>query len=790
MPHPSDVEQKLGFDQIRAKLKSLSLSSLGTTRVDEMLFLTDSSKVTHLLRQVFEFKQLLERGDSFPSNHYVDPAALFARASLEGNFLDEQDFLQIAYSLQTILTCRDYLAKNQEYYPVLFQLTEPVHVSNAFVKQIHTVIDDAGHVRDSASTELARVRRKLREEQSRSRKLIDQVYRQAVEQQWVPEGALPTIRGGRLVIPVLAEYKRKLKGFIQDESATGQTVFMEPAEVLEANNEIRDLEHSEKREVIRILMQLTDALRAEIPRLQLAYRFLGWIDFIRAKAKLALELEAELPEMVSSPAIRWMNARHPLLYMSLKGKRELVPLNIDLTEADRFLLVSGPNAGGKSVCLKTVGLLQYMLQCGLLIPASPDSKAGIFDDLFIDIGDQQSIENDLSTYSSHLKNMAHFVRFGNGKTLVLMDELGSGTDPNFGGAIAQAILQALLKKRVWGVATTHYYNLKLFAGQQQGIRNAAMRFDERNMVPLYTLDIGKPGSSFALEIAQKTGLPEDILAAASSLAGSELVGFETLVRNLEQERNALTEKTKQLNKQDADLKVLLKKYELLSGELEEKKKQILNKAKEEASNLLAETNREIEKTIRHIRENQAQKQETSKVRKNLEVLSQKVLRQEEEQKQKAPTGQLKAGDRVRLVGQDGSGVVLSVKGKAAIVQFGELKSTIAVSKLERASLSKADAVAERKLRSVGLSLHEKRAVYSSILDVRGKRVDEVVPLLDQFMDTSVLLSQGEVKILHGKGEGVLRKVIREQLRKYKQVASVADEHVERGGDGITVVVLK
>jgi len=498
MPHPSDVELKLGFDQIRAKLKSLCLSSLGTARVDEMLFLTDSSKVTHLLRQVFEFKQLLERGDSFPSNYYVDPAAWFARASLEGNYLDEQDFLQIAYSLQAILACRDYLVKNQEYYPVLFQLTEPVHVSNAFVKQIHTVIDDAGHVRDSASTELARVRRKLREEQSRSRKLIDQVYRQAVEQQWVPEGALPTIRGGRLVIPVLAEYKRKLKGFIQDESATGQTVFMEPAEVLEANNEIRDLEHSEKREVIRILMQLTDALRAEIPQLQLSYRFLGWIDFIRAKAKLALELDAELPEVVSLPAIRWMNARHPLLYMSLKGKRELVPLNIDLTEADRFLLVSGPNAGGKSVCLKTVGLLQYMLQCGLLIPVSPDSKAGIFDDLFIDIGDQQSIENDLSTYSSHLKNMAHFLEFGNSKILVLMDELGSGTDPNFGGAIAQAILQALLKKRVWGVATTHYYNLKLFAGQQQGIRNAAMRFDEKNMVPLYTLDIGKPGSSFAL----------------------------------------------------------------------------------------------------------------------------------------------------------------------------------------------------------------------------------------------------------------------------------------------------
>ncbi|MBL7845230.1 MAG: Smr/MutS family protein [Cyclobacteriaceae bacterium] len=790
MPHPNDVEQKLGFDQIRSKLKSFSLSALGSAHVDEMLFLNDSTKIKHLLQQVFEFKQILERGDAFPSNHYVDPAAFFTRASLVGNYLDEQDFLQIAYSLQTILTCRDYLVKNQEYYPVLFQLTEPVRVSGAYVKQIHSVIDDAGLVRDSASTELSRIRRKLREEQGRSRKLIDQVFRQAVAQQWVPEGALPTIRGGRLVIPVLAEYKRKLKGFIQDESATGQTVFMEPAEVLEANNEIRDLEHAERREVIRILIQLTDKLREEIPQLQLAYRFLGWIDFIRAKAKLALELQAELPDVVPTPALRWMNARHPLLYMSLKGKRELAPLTIDLTEADRFLLVSGPNAGGKSVCLKTVGLLQYMLQCGLLIPVSPDSKAGIFDDLFIDIGDQQSIENDLSTYSSHLKNMAHFVQHGNGKTLVLLDELGSGTDPNFGGAIAQAILQTLLKKHVWGVATTHYYNLKLFAGQQQGIRNAAMRFDEKNMVPLYQLDIGKPGSSFALEIAQKTGLPREILEAAGHLAGSELVGFETLVRNLEQERNALAEKTRQLSKQDAELKVLLEKYETLSGELELKKKQILNKAKEEASNLLAETNREIEKTIRHIRENQAQKQETSKVRKNLEVLTQKVSRQQEVPKQKLPAGPIKAGDRVRLIGQVGTGLVLSVKGKNAMVQFGELKSTIAVSKLESAVQSTPETATERKLRSVGISLHDKRAVYSSVLDVRGKRVEEVVPLLDQFMDTSVLLSQGEIKILHGKGEGVLRKVIREQLKKYKQVASVADEHVERGGDGITVVVLK
>ncbi|MBX2962419.1 MAG: Smr/MutS family protein [Cyclobacteriaceae bacterium] len=789
MPFPNDVEIKLGFDQIRSKLKSLSLSALGSHRVGLMSFLNDYETIVLQLQQVHEFKELLDRSETFPSNHYIDPESFFQRASLAGNYLDAPDFLQLAYSLQTILAVRDYLVKNKEYFPVLYELTVPVGITGAFAKQIQQVIDESAQVRDSASSELARLRRKLRDEQSRSRKLIDQIYRHAIAQQWVPDGALPSIRGGRLVIPVLAENKRKLKGFIQDESATGQTVYIEPAEVLEINNEIRDLEHAERREVIRILIELTDRLREELPVMHTAFSFLGTIDFIRAKALLAIELDAVLPQVDSKPAIKWMNARHPLLYLNLKGKRQLVPMTIDLTDTERFLLVSGPNAGGKSVCLKTVGLLQFMLQCGLLIPLSPDSNTGIFRDLFIDIGDQQSIENDLSTYSSHLKNMAHFLQYGNGNTLVLLDELGAGTDPNFGGAIAQAILQALLKRGVWGVATTHYYNLKLFAGQQPGIRNGAMRFDEANMVPLFQLDIGKPGSSFALEIAQKTGLPTDLLNVAGELAGSELVGFETMIRDMERARTALSESEKELKRKDEELKAQLRKYNAITTELETKKKQILDKAKQEANNLLAETNREIEKTIRHIRENQAQKQETSRVRKNLNELSKKIRSQPEIQKVKT-SGVVKPGERVRIIGQDGSGVVLSVTGKNAIVQFGEFKSTVAMSKLVHASGTKAEPVVTRSKSSTGLSLHEKRAGYNPLLDVRGKRAEEVTALLDQFMDTAVLLSQAEVKILHGKGEGVLRKIIRDQLKKNKHVASVADEHVERGGDGITVVVLK
>ncbi|HEY3430008.1 MAG TPA: Smr/MutS family protein, partial [Cyclobacteriaceae bacterium] len=617
----------------------------------------------------------------------------------------------------------------------------------------------------------------------------DQVYRQAIEQEWVPEGALPTIREGRLVIPILAEHKRRMKGFILDESASGQTVFMEPTEVLEANNEIRDLEHAQKREVIRILKQLTDEIRTHLPELQVAYLFLAQIDFIRAKAKLAIDLHAELPVLKPTPVVKWRKARHPLLFMSLKGKREIIPLDIELADKERMLLVSGPNAGGKSVCLKTVGLLQYMLQCGLLIPLSPDSTAGIFQGIFIDIGDQQSIENDLSTYSSHLKNMAFFLKNATDQSMVLMDELGSGTDPNFGGAIAQSILHSLLKKRVWGVATTHYYNLKLFAGQQEGIRNAAMRFDDKNLVPLYILDIGKPGSSFALEIARKTGLPKEAMEEAEQLIGQELLGFESLIKNLEQEKNELTKKVKDLENKEQSLKSLLSKYDSLTTELESRKKEIIDKAKLEANSLLRETNKEIEKTIRHIRENQAERKETLKVRKNLQELSKKVVHQPVK-KQGIEQGPIQEGDRVRIFGQDSNGVVLAIQGKNAIVQFGEIKSTISLSKLEKATGHHITSNVVKKMQSIGVKLHERQSRFNSTLDVRGKRVDEVGPLLEQFIDDAILLGHGEVKVLHGKGEGVLRKVVREQLKRYKQIASFGDEHVERGGDGITVVVIK
>jgi DNA mismatch repair protein MutS2 len=787
MIYPNEFEDKLGFVQIRQKLKGYCLSDAGAAWVDRMRFSTEVDFIRILLKQSLEFLQILEKGEPFPSRYFFDPAEWIQKITLEGNWLEADEFLNLAYSLETIIACKKFLNKSHEIYPELYKLAEPVAVTTALAQSVFVKIDDKAQVRDSASADLGRIRKKLREEQIRLRKIADQIFRTAVEEKWVPEGALPTIREGRVVIPIQAEHKRKLKGFILDESATGQTVFMEPTEMLDANNEIRDLEHSEKREVIRILRELTDEFRQQLPLLRSAFQFLAQIDFIRAKAKFSQEINAEHPVIEKQPEMVWYNAKHPLLYLSLKGKRDIVPLNIELDQQDRLLLVSGPNAGGKSVCLKTVGLLQYMVQCGLLIPVSERSRVGIFQNILLDIGDQQSIENDLSTYSSHLRNMKTFIEHANSKSLVLMDELGSGTDPNFGGAIAQAILEELLRKHVWGLATTHYYNLKLFAGQRQGIRNAAMRFDDMNLVPLYILDIGKPGSSFALEIARKIGLPQQTLQEAEKLVGKDLAGFEKLVRSLEKEKQLLSEKTKKLERQESEMKQALTKYQSLSTDIETRKKDIINKAKEEASNLLKDTNREIEKTIRHIRANQAQKLETQKVRKNLQNLTQRVEPVIKEEK-RSPD-ELKEGDRVRIIGQDSSGVILSIQGKNATVQFGELKSVAKIDKLEKITGAIEKEMASR-LRTSGINVYEKRSNFSETLDVRGKRVDEVIPLLDQFMDTAILLGQGELKVLHGKGEGVLRKVVRDHLKRYKEVASMNDEHVERGGDGITIVVLK
>ncbi len=787
MVFPVEIEQRLGFDQIRSRLVNYCQGPLGIQQVAHMQFSSSYQHVQTLLQQNFEFKLILESETGFPSAQHSSTDEHFDRAAIEGSYLEEEAFQQIIKSLEAISACKDFFKQREDSYPALFNLSLAVPDLSVLIKNLQAKFDDQGHVRDNASAALSKIRKELQAEQQKVKRLMDQLFRHAVGQGWVADGVSAAIRDGRLVIPVLAEHKRKIKGIIVDESATGQTIYMEPAEVLEANNEIRDLAHAERREVIQILKELTTVLRIHLPEIFPAFHFLGVMDFTRAKGKFSHDIKAEMPTVKNGPDLNWLHARHPLLYLSLKGKREIVPLTIDLTFDNPFLLISGPNAGGKSVCLKTVGLIQYMVQCGLLPSLHDKSTVGIFNSIFLDIGDQQSIENDLSTYSSHLKNMNFFIQQSDNRTLVLMDELGSGTDPNFGGGISESILTDLTQKKVWGIATTHYYNLKLFASNHSGIRNGAMQFDQRKLEPLFKLEIGKPGSSFALEIARKTGLPSATLARAEKIIGAELTGLETLMKSVAEEKQWIEKKKQEIGQNEKKLHEALTRYEALSTQLEGKKKEIINKAKEEASLLLSDTNREIEKTIRHIRENKAEKNETRKARMGLQTLVSKVQATPGETVTEKEI--ITEGDKVRLIGQEVSGTVLSIKEDNAVVQFGDLRSNVKLNKLVRSDLAEVNPTTTRA-RSMGIDIMRKQSTFNTTLDVRGKRVEEIIQVLDQFIDDAILLGQSQLKILHGKGEGVLRKVIREHLKKTKQVVSLADEHVERGGAGITVVVLK
>jgi len=787
MTFPFEIEQRLSFDQIRLKLTNYCQGPLGVQQVHQIKFSSSYSYVLTLIRQNLEFKLVLESGKEFPTTVHQSPDEHFKRAAIEGSYLEEEAFQQIIRSLVIIADCKHFFLQNQDSYPELFKISSEISHPGNLIKNLRDKFDDHGQIRDSASVELSKIRKSLHAEQRRVKRLMEQLFRNAADQGWVPDGVSAAVRDGRLVIPVLAEHKRKIKGFVVDESATGQTVYLEPAEVLEANNEIRDLQHAERREVIKVLKELTSLLRIHLPALHASFHFLGVIDFTRAKAKFSIEIMAEMPHLKDYPDLNWLHARHPLLYLSLKGKREVVPLTIDLTNQHPFLLISGPNAGGKSVCLKTVGLIQYMVQCGLLPSLHEKSSVGIFSNIFLDIGDQQSIENDLSTYSSHLKNMNYFIHHSDSRTLILMDELGSGTDPNFGGGISESILTELTQRKVWGVATTHYYNLKVFASNHSGIRNGAMQFDTKKLEPLFKLEIGKPGSSFALEIARKTGLPKTTLARAEEIIGTELTGLETLMKTVAEEKQQLENRRRDVDLREKKMKDTLAHYEALLKELEGKKKEIISKAKEEASLLLKETNREIEKTIRHIRENKAEKKETRKVRQGLQTFVSKVQTQKAETEMKDV--KIGIGDHVRMIGQEVSGIVLSIKADTAIVQFGDLRSAVNRKKLIRSDLLVVNKTIPQA-RSLGIDVMRKQSSFITTLDIRGKRVEEVIPILDQFIDDALLLGKSELKILHGKGEGVLRKVVRDHLKKVKQIVSITDEHAERGGDGITVVVLK
>lgn len=790
-------------------LNDFCLSEMGEEFVQKLRFINQFEQVKKLLGQTEEFRQILLFGKPFPAQNYFNLTPELERIRIPGTYIEQEWLFNLKSSLETVFDVLQYIeVLDVEKFPLIKSLASDLVVGRRLLRRIEQIIDDRGNIRDDASENLRDIRQRLIRLSADIDKSIRQVFVQAKKNGWVNPNDEITMRNGRLVIPVPATFKRKIRGFIHDESATGQTVYIEPADALEANNEVKELENAERREIIRILTVFTDELRPEIDNLLEAYRFLGLVDFIRAKARLAVEIEAGLPILNEKPIVEWWAAKHPLLFLAhKKQKKTIEPLTIKLTGEQRILIISGPNAGGKSVCLKTVGLLQYMLQCGLLIPVRETSETGIFKDIFIDIGDEQSIENDLSTYTSHLRNMKFFSLKAGKNSLFLIDEFGTGTEPQLGGAIAEAVLEHLNFKQAFGVITTHYSNLKLLANKTPGLVNGAMLFDTRLMQPLFRLQIGNPGSSFAFEIAKKTGFPWFILKNATKKVGKAQLKFDEQLQQLEIEKKELADKQAEILKKENKLTAIAEKYEKMLAELETSKSSIIKDARNEAKSIISESNKLIENTIREIKEANADKEKTKIIReKHKESVEKIVVEKPVEEPKPAPEKNQKkkpeaekhperifVGNRVRIPPQVTVGEVIEITGNEAVVSFGSLTM--------RSPLDKLVNVGEEELHEKVLfrksgygniinDLNDKLANFKLSLDLRGQRAEEASANLQKYIDEAILLRIKEVKILHGKGNGVLREIIREQLRGNSEVKKFSDEKLELGGHGITVVILK
>ena len=857
MIYPNNFEHKLGFDEIRRLLKERCLSTLGKEKVDEMTFSTDVDVINEWLTQVREFRSLQETKDDFPMQYFFDVREAIMRIRLENTHLEGDEVWDLRRSLETITNIVKYLEHGAEEtasgemkypYPSLHRLTEGVMTFPAMIRRIDSILDKFGKIKDSASMTLATIRHDLEKTQSGISRTLYTILHAAQKDGLVDKDAAPTMRDGRLVLPVAPGVKRRINGIVHDESATGKTVFIEPAEVVEANNKVRQLEAEERREVIRILTVFTEEVRPYVSDILNAYQLLAQIDLIHAKAEWARLTKAFEPTVGSKPHIDWIHAIHPLLQLSLEKKGEkVVPLDISLTFPKRLLIISGPNAGGKSVCLKTVGLLQYMLQCGLPIPIGDRSTTGIFHHILIDIGDEQSIENDLSTYSSHLMNMKQMMRQANDQSLLLIDEFGSGTEPTIGGAIAEAMLKQFWKKKTFGVITTHYQNLKHFAEDHEGVVNGAMLYDRHEMQALFQLAIGQPGSSFAIEIARKTGIPEEVIKDASDIVGSDYIQSDKYLQDIVRDKRYWEGKRQPIHQHEKSLEHKINRYEDELNEIDRQRKEILRKAKEEAEELLRESNKKIENAIREIKEAQAEKERTRLVREELnafkeelaeidtrdndEAIARKIrqIQERKERKEKrraeknkkleesgkentsaadkslttspSPLAPLKAGDTVRIKGLTSVGEVESTDGKMATVIFGGMKTKMRVERLEHAEKPKAQTTkAEERNNNIAGSyatvsrdtrevIDNRKLNFRQDLDVRGMRGDEAINAVTYFIDDAILVGMSRVRILHGTGTGVLRQLIRQFLGTIPNVKSYRDEHVQFGGAGITVVDL-
>lgn len=807
MIYPSNFEEKLGFDRLREWLTSHCISLMGDEQAQQMQFETSLPVIQEKLRLIQEFIKLMDNGLPFPVRDYSDLRDELHHLRIEGTVISQEALFALKPNFNALKAILRYaVSEAASHYPAFQRLCQGVSLDNELWKECNRLTDDKGEIPDSASPELAVIRRQIRQKLSTIDRQINKLLQEAKNAGWADSGMEATIRNGRMVIPVRAANKRKLKGFIHDESATGQTVYIEPTAVFDTNNEVRELEYAERREIKRILTVFSGLVRPQLSHLLAGWELLGSIDLNRAKAIMAQQMQARIPEIVDEPRMAWKNARHPLLEKSLnEQQRKIVPLDLVLDEETRILIISGPNAGGKSVCLKTAGLIQYMLQCGLAVPMDQDAVCGIFDKLFIDIGDEQSLENDLSTYSSHLLNMKQFMTHADGRSLFMIDEFGAGTEPQLGGAIAEAVLKTLNDKKAFGLVTTHYANLKLMADQQEGIFNGAMLFDTNRLEPLYILQTGKPGSSFAFEIARKIGFPEEILKLASGITGQPHLDFDQQLQQLEVEKRSLAQKQTELRLADQLLNEVIEKYKRLLKQVEDRRKNMLAEAGKEAKSLIDKANRQIELTIKEIREAQADKEKTKVLRSRLrdtrdlieddtEELAARLQQAEEKEEAAYQAVELKAGDMVRIEEMDISGELLSISEHEAVISFNSVKLRTSPEKLVK--LSRKDSRKERQQRRAGSSrsittdLNEKVAQFKLTIDLRGKRAEEALEQVDKYIDEAILLSIKEVNILHGKGDGILRKLIREFLSKQKEVASFGDAPPETGGNGVTRVSLR
>lgn len=845
MIYPRTFESKIGFDEIRVLLRERCLSTLGKDMVDAIQISDDADTINQQLTQIREFRRLQEEADDFPMHYFFDVRQAVARLRLEGTHLEESELFDLRRSLDTINQIVNYLNRSEDDsddgkaiypYPALHKLTEDVITFPQIVQRIDQILDKFGKIKDNASPQLADIRRELARTEGSISRTLNGILRAAQSEGLVDKDVTPAMRDGRLVIPVSQGLKRKIKGIVHDESASGKTVFIEPSEVVEANNKIRELEADERREIIRILTEFAKLVRPHVKPILESYKILAVIDLIYAKAELAKLIKGTEPVVKAYPHIDWIQAAHPLLRLSLeKQGKSVVPLDIKLTKEKRILIISGPNAGGKSVCLKTAGLIQYMLQCGISVPVDERSHMGVFKSIFIDIGDEQSIENDLSTYSSHLTNMKNMMKYADGDTLLLIDEFGTGTEPQIGGAIAEAVLGQFCERKAYGIITTHYQNLKHFAESHDGVVNGAMLYDRQQMRPLFQLSIGNPGSSFAIEIARKIGLPETVIREASEIVGSDYIQSDKYLQDIVRDKRYWENKRQTIHQREKNLEQVIARYEAEAKELEQSRKDILRKAREQAEELLKESNKMIERTIKEIRESQAEKAETKKIREELEAFKtgikdvdatandekiERKMRQIQERRARKDkrkkdkeneklkinnekikinnentAGQadapLSLGDTVRIKGLTTVGKIEKLDGKMATVIFGDMRTKMRTERLEHADAPKKEE--PKAYVAVGRQTRETmdahKLNFKQDLDVRGMRGNEAITAVTYFIDDAILVGISRVRILHGTGSGILRQLIRQYLATIPNVVSFHDEHVQFGGAGITVVDL-